>query len=158
MKLRYLLVLLCMGQFSIAQAEIYKYVDREGHVTYSSTPTRGAKKLHLEPLSTMEPVQSHPHSETESTFPRVNESTQRHRDNTRRQILENELESERKLLEQAKQKLQLAKDTPMVYHTKDGRTFRNVARYQQNVKSAQDEVDLHQKNIDALNTELSQLK
>ena len=158
MKLRHFFVLLCMGQIGLAHAEIYKYVDREGHVTYSSTPTRGARKLHLEPLSTMEPQQERPHSTTESTFPKVNQDTQRSRDNTRRQILENELSSEQKLLDDAKQKLQLAKDTPMVYHDKNGKTFRNVAAYEQNVKTAQDEVNLHQRNIDALNTELSQLK
>lgn len=157
MKLRHFFVLLCMGHIGLAHAEIYKYVDREGHVTYSSTPTRGARKLHLEPLSTMEP-QERPHSVTESTFPRVNQDTQRSRDNTRRKILQDELTSEQKLLDEARQKLQLAKDTPMVYHDKNGHTFRNVARYDQNVKAAQDEVDLHQKNIDALNTELSQLK
>ena len=156
MKPHYMLALLCMAYAGLAQAEIYKYVDSQGRVTYSSTPMRGAKKLNLEPLPTMEAPRAH--MESQSEFPKVNEETQRKRDDTRRQILENELASEQKLLDTAKEKLQIAKDTPMVYRTKDGKTFRNVAGYEANVKAAQEQVDLHEKNIEAIRTELSQLK
>jgi Domain of unknown function (DUF4124) len=157
MKLRYLLVLLCMAYAGWAQAEIYKYVDPQGHVTYTSIPMRGAKKLNLEPLPTMESPRPRSENQSES-FPRVNEETQRKRDNTRRKILENELAAEQKLLDQAKQNLQLAQDTPEVYRGQNGKTYRNVAKYQANVKAAQDEVSLHEKNIEALKTELSQQK
>lgn len=96
-----------------------------------------------------------PHTVSESEFPRVNEETQRSRDNTRRKILEDELAAEQKQLEEAKQKLQIAQDTPQVYRGKDGKTYRNVVQYEENVKAAQDEVSLHEKNIQALDTELS---
>lgn len=156
MKLRYLCVLSGLLYTGWAQAEIYKYVDPEGHVTYSSTPMKGGKKLHLEGLPTMQSPR--PHTESETAFPRVNEQTQRNRDDTRRKILEDELAAERKLLDEAKQKLQLAQDTPMVYHGKDGKTYRNVAKYNENVKAAQDEVGVHEQNIEALQTELSRLR
>ena len=160
MKPRYLLVLLLMTYAGWAQAAIYKYVDAHGHVTYSSTPMPGSRKLNLEPLPTMDSPRDfpQPHTESESAFPRVNSETQHKRDNTRRQILENELAAEQKLLDQAKQKLQLAQDTPEVYHTKSGHTFRNVAKFQANVTAAQDQVTLHEKNIQAIRTELSRLK
>jgi hypothetical protein len=157
MKLRYLFVLLCMFYAGWAQAEIYKSVDSEGHVTYSSTPMKGSRKLNLEPL----PVMESPHSSRDgepTEFPTVTKQTQHNRDETRRKILEDELASEQKLLDQAKQNLQLAQDTPEVYHGQDGKTYRNVAKYEANVKAAQDQVDLHEKNIEAIKTELSGLK
>lgn len=157
MKLRYLFVLLGMTCTGLAQAEIYKYTDPEGHVTYSSTPMRGAKKLNLEALPTT-PAPGRSHTESETAFPRVTEKAQRNRDDTRRRILDDELATEQKLLDAAQQKLRAAKDTPMVYRGKDGKTYRNVNQYNENVKSAEAEVSMHEKNVQALQTELSQLK
>lgn len=157
MKLRYLFVLLCLGPASWAQAEIYKYVDSQGHVTYSSTPMKGSKKLNLEALPTMQSP-GRPRSTGESEeFPSVNKETQRSRDDTRRKILEDELAAEQKLLDEARRNLQTAQDTPQVYH-QNGKTFRNVVKYEESVKAAQEEVTLHENNIAALKTELSQLK
>ncbi len=156
MKLRHLFVLCCSALFaSHAQADIYKRVDEEGHVTYSSTPLKGGKKLHLEPLPTMAPpAKARGSSEG---FPRVDSETQSRRDDTRRKILEDELATERKALEDARTKLQEAQDTPEVYKTPSGQTFRNVAKYEENVKAAQEEVRAHEKNVDALQKELSNL-
>ncbi len=63
----------------------------------------------------------------------------------------------RKLLEAAKQNLSDAESTPEVYKGQDGKTYRNVAKYDEKVKPLQDEVDLHTKNVEALETELSKL-
>lgn len=160
MKLRYLLAVLCASPVPV-QADIYKAVDADGHVTYSSTPIKGGKKIILEPLPTMAPPSSSGRSRSEEPagdFPRVDSATQRNRDDTRRRILEEELATEQKLLEEARQKLQLAEDTPQVYRGKDGKIYRAVAKYEENVKAAQEEVSVHEKNIDALKTELSKLK
>jgi hypothetical protein len=160
MKLRYLLAVLCASPVP-AQADIYKAVDADGHVTYSSTPIKGGKKIILEPLPTMVPPSSSGRSRSETAaedFPRVDQATQRNRDDTRRRILEEELATEQKLLDEARQKLQIAEDTPQVYRGKDGKTYRAVARYEENVKTAQEEVSLHEKNVEALKTELSKLK
>lgn len=144
-----------------AFAEIYKRVDADGHVTYSSTPLKGGKKLHLEPLPTMPPPAIPPqrarNSESPSDFPRVDASTQRSRDNTRRQILEDELTSETKALDEARRNLKEGMDAPETFVGKDGKTYRNVAKYEEKVRSLQDEVQLHEKNIEALKTELSNL-
>lgn len=156
MKLRYLFMLLYLCPIGYAQAEIYKYVDSQGHVTYSSTPMKGSKKLNLEGLPTIQSPRPHTVGESEE-FPRVNAETQRSRDDTRRKILEDELAAEQKQLDEARQNLQTAQDTPQVYH-QNGKTFRNVAKYEETVKAAQEEVSLHEKNIEALKTELSQLK
>ena len=78
MKLRHFFVLCCSAAFACtAQADIYKRVDEDGHVTYSSKPIKGGKKIHLEPLPTMAPPKP-------ENFPRVNPETQVKRDDTRR--------------------------------------------------------------------------
>lgn len=155
MKLRHLFVLCCSAAFTIhAQAEIFKRVDGEGHVTYSSTPIKGGKKLHLEPLPTMAPPAK---AHTPEGFPRVDSETQNRRDSTRRRILEDELNTEQKALEEAQLKLKDGQDNPETYKGANGQTFRNVAKYEEKVNALQDDVTAHEKNIEALKTELSNL-
>jgi len=153
MKLRFLLAILCACP-SLVQAEIYKAVDENGHVTYSSTPIKGGKKIILEPLPTMDAPSRSP----SEGFPRVDGETQKNRDDTRYLILQNELSAEEKMLEEAKQNLKEGESNPEVYKGKDGKTFRNVAKYDEKIKSLTDQVEQHQKNVDALNTEISKLK
>src|SRR3989338_5283898 len=87
---RLLFALLCVFPI-LAQAEIYKAVDADGHVTYSSTPIKGGKKIILEPLPTMMPPGRSRSAASPEDFPRVDGETQRGRDDTRRKILEDEL-------------------------------------------------------------------
>jgi hypothetical protein len=156
MKLRHLFVLCCSAVFAIsANADIYKRVDDEGNVTYSSKPLKGGKKLHLEPLPTMAPP---PKSSASEGFPRVNSETQGRRDDTRRKILEDELATEQKALEEARARLKEGQESPEVYKGPDGKTFRNVAKYEEKVNALQEEVSSHEKNVQALQTELSNLK
>jgi hypothetical protein len=148
---RYLFAVLCACPL-LVQAEIYKAVDADGHVTYSSSPIKGGKKLNLEPLPTMMPPSS------PGGFPKVDSATQKDRDDKRYMILQNELANEEKLLAEAKQNLADAEANPEVFKGQDGKTYRNVAKYQEKIKPLMEQVDLHQKNIEALNTELSKLK
>jgi hypothetical protein len=150
MKSRYLFALLCTCYIGWVQAEIYKSVDAEGHVTYSSTPSKGAKKLGLDPL----PRPSHPSRElslhpagsrnntSPSDFPRVDSSTQKYRDSARRKILADELATEEKLLVEARANL------------KQGGT----SLAEEKLHAMQEEVTLHEKNVSALKTEMSHLK
>ena len=153
MKLGYLFAVLCVCPM-VAQAEIYKAVDENGHVTYSSTPLKGGKKLILEPLPTMMPPAN---VQTPSEFPKVDNQTQRGRDDTRRKILQDELNAEQKLFDEAKQNLNEGESNPEVFKGADGRTYRNVAKYEDKIKPLQEQVDLHKNNIEALQTELSKL-
>lgn len=148
---RYFFAVLCVCPL-LAQADIYKAVDADGHVTYSSTPIKGGKKLNLEPLPTMKPTPP-----VSSGFPKVDGETQRGRDDTRRKILQDELDAEQKLFESANQALTEAESNPEVFKGQDGRTYRNVAKYDEKVKPLQEQVDLHKKNIEALKSELSKL-
>jgi hypothetical protein len=150
---RYLFAVLCVCPL-LVQAEIYKSVDADGHVTYSSTPIKGGKKLILEPLPTMMPP-GRAHSN--ENFPKVDNGTQRGRDDTRRTILQDELNAEEKLLAEARQNLTEGESNPEVYKGEGGRTYRNVTKYEEKIKPLQDQVDLHKNNIEALKTELSKL-
>jgi len=185
MKLRYLLVALCICPLPV-QAEIYKSVDADGHVTYSSSPIKGGKRIILEPSSSSSSSSSAPVSRQRSEsssprdFPRVDGATQRGRDDTRRRILEEELATEEKLLAEARQNLKEGEEKPEVFkqtivvgarvvgRKPDGTpitepvtevvTRRNVAKYDEKIKTLNDQVELHQNNVEALKTELSKLK
>lgn len=156
MKLRYLFALSSVFCLSSAHAEIFKRVDADGHVTYSSTPLKGAKKLYLEPLPTMPaPPPQRARSEAAADFPRVDAATQKGRDNTRRQILEDELATEEKALLEARKNLQEGAENPETYTSSDGKVYRNVAKQDEKMSGLQDQVHLHEKNISALKTELA---
>jgi hypothetical protein len=73
------------------------------------------------------------------------------RDESRRKILENELQSEQKLLSDAKQKLAEQEGT------RSG-DERNYVRVQERLKPYQDTVELHQKNIEQLQRELGNVR
>ena len=139
MKLGYLL--LCLFP-SLAMADIYKAVDADGHVTYSSAPIKGGKKVVLTPL----PVASAPAraSASPQDFPKVDKGTQKGRDDMQRKVLEDELKAEEDLLGVSRQSLQAGEAT----RPKDD----------EKIKALTKQVDLHQRNINALKIELSKLK
>jgi hypothetical protein len=149
---RYLCIMVCVFPM-MAQAEIYKAIDENGHVTYSSAPIKGGKKLNLEPLPTMVPPAK---VSASAGFPKVDGETQRGRDDTRRKILQDELNAEEKLLAESNQNLSEA--SPEVFKGADGKTYRNVANYEEKIKQLNDQVELHKQNIKALKTELSKIK
>ncbi|MDH4286905.1 MAG: DUF4124 domain-containing protein, partial [Gallionella sp.] len=114
---------------------------------------KGGKKLNLPPLPTMVPPAKPGQS---AEFPKVDDETQKKRDDMRRSILEDELKAEEKLLDEAKQNLTEA--SPEVFRSADGKTYRNVAKYEEKTKQMTEQIGLHEKNIEALKTELSKLK
>ena len=143
MKPRHVFVLLCMAHTGWAQAEIYKYIDADGHVTYSSAPMKGSKKLDLGPLPATSP-RARNSDANPSDFPRVDSTTQKSRDGTRRKILEDELAAEEKLLVEAHQSL------------KEGMEISGLPPNK--MKTLQEQISLHKKNVDALKSELANLR
>ena len=150
MKLYRFLMMSCLAFAGVAQAEIYKQVDSKGNVTYSNQPIKGGKKLNLEPLPTMEPFKNN--------FPSVNSDTQRKRDRARRQILEDELSSEQDALDKARQDLQTAQDNPEVKRGPVGNVMVDTEKQDEKTKGLQNQISSHQRNIDAIQNELSRLK
>lgn len=155
MKLRYIFALWGLVYATWAQAEIYKRVDADGHVTYSSVPVKGAKMLHLAPLPTLHPAPHSRSNDSSANFPRVDAATQKDRDITRKQILEDELAAETTALAEARQHLQEGAENPEIYTDKDGKAYRNAAKQEEKMSALQEQVQVHEKNIAALKTELA---
>jgi hypothetical protein len=155
MKPSHLFVILCLSYAGYSHAEIYKRVDAQGHVTYSSEPIKGGKKLDLKPLQTMSGARQR---STPEDFPRVDSQTQRTRDVTRRVILEDELASEEKLLAAAQENFKSIESSPETQIDAAGIPFRITAKYTEKLKSAQEAVALHEQNIKALRTEILNLR
>lgn len=145
-KLKLAILLSTALSFS-AQAEIYKYVDENGRVTYSNIPKKGARKLELEPLPTL-PAGKQPQAATPSSFPKVEASTQKKRDDSRRKILEDELATEERALADARKALAEGEATRRGDE-------RNYQKYLDRIEKLKDEVALHEKNVEALRKELS---
>lgn len=156
----------------LALAEIYKHVDADGRITYSNVKIKGAKKLALEPADTSFGT-GESNSEgaakrapatrtaTPASFPKVDAGTQNQRDNKRKDILQSELDAERKALEDAKKAYAEGASNPEIYKKKnaDGSssTFRNVPKFDEKMKGLQAEVDVHQRNIDLLEKEIGNI-
>jgi len=165
MKKHLFLSLIAITLSSHAFAEIYKRVDADGRVTYSNIKSKGATRLELDPdantISNDRPKATSPSSAkrapTPESFPRVDANTQNQRDGKRREILQNELEAEKLALEDAKKAYAEGESNPEVYKTATGKTFRNVAKFEEKMKDLQATVDNHKKNIELLQKELDSL-
>lgn len=142
-------------------ADIYKHVDEHGNITFTNTPIKGAQRILIEPTTptqrpgtTAKPGQTPPRTgtATPSSFPRVDADTQKERDVNRRRILEEELASEQRLLAERKKELADAEIT----RTAEERN--NPQRYLERLGRLRENLQLHEKNIAALQTELNKLR
>jgi hypothetical protein len=132
-----------------AHAEIYKFVDDNGHVTYTNMPRPGAKKLQLgRPAGKPDTVEAKTEKKrgaagnpTPGSFPRVDPGTQRKRDDMRRQLLVEELNSEQRNLNAAQSAYVSGRREPGA-----------------DLNRLMDAVRLHEKNIEMLNKELTHIR
>ena len=151
-------------------AEIYKRVDADGRITYSNIKTKGATRLEFDPdantivndrpKSTSKSSSSstdNKHTPTPEGFPKVDKQTQNQRDGKRQEILQNELDSEKAALEEAKKAYAEGEAKPEIYKTANGAIMRNVPKFQEKMKSLQDDVDSHENNIKLLQKEIDNL-
>jgi chaperonin cofactor prefoldin len=159
-KLRFLLF--CALAFALpAQAEMYKYVDEKGRVTYSNKPIKGGKKVDLPEISTM-PAPKLP--APAAAKPAKSDTAER---DTRRKELEEQIAKAEKALADAKQAYKEGEENPEVFRRtktvpgKDGKpttvteTRRNVAAFEEKMKRLQENVDLQQQTLDKLKAELA---
>ncbi|MGZ8258759.1 MAG: DUF4124 domain-containing protein [Methylotenera sp.] len=158
-----LVVIITAMLSSNAFAEIYKHVDADGRITYSNVKSKGATRLELDPDANTIPndrTKAIPAKRTATPegFPKVDKQTQNNRDDKRKAILQGELEAEKTALEQAKKAYTEGESNPEVYKTADGKTFRNVPKFEEKMKNLQADVDSHQKNVELLQKELDSLK
>jgi hypothetical protein len=157
--MRLSLVYIALLAASPAFGQTCKYVDKEGRVIYSNIPIKNAKKVMcFEPPRTPAaalPVSAASRTEGETAAaparPRVDDGTQRARDDERRRILESELAAEEQKLNEAR--LALAEQESVRYGDE-----RNYARVLERLKPYQDAVAQHEKNVAALKQELANLR
>ncbi len=140
-----------------ALADTFKCLDANGRPTYTNIKeeTRGKnctivmREISVVPAPA--PTRSAANSPSPSRFPKVDAATQKSRDDERRRILQEELSGEEKALTEAKAELTEQEGIRLG----DERNYQKVLDRLQKYK---DEVERHQKNVDALKKELSSVK
>jgi hypothetical protein len=154
MKSRLLVVLFALPLTAAADT-LYKCTDEAGVVLY--TNQKGAAK-NCTVLSREQPISTFSAPKTKpSDFPRVNPGEQRARDNDRRAILDQELANEQKLLDGAKKALSEQESTFLPGERNVGGGI-NGAKVETRVQPYRDAVQLHERNIEALNKEIANLR
>ncbi|PKO86468.1 MAG: DUF4124 domain-containing protein [Betaproteobacteria bacterium HGW-Betaproteobacteria-12] len=145
---------LLIGAASLPAAAqtIYKCVDDSGGTLISTTRVnKDCKAVVSAPETSMPAPKARPAAAnpTPATFPRVQENTQKARDNDRRHILEQELAGEQRSLDQAKR--ELAEQESLRVPTGAPAGVDRLAPYR-------DRVAQHERNIVAIQKELSGLR
>jgi hypothetical protein len=142
-----------------AEGDIYKCVNANGTVEFKNTgPVKDCKKMELEGISVIPAPAKHSgtvqtaslkstSSTSPSDFPRVDSTTQKARDNDRRQILMDEMKNEQDKL------AALKKDYNNGEPERQGNEA-NYAKYQERVTAMRDDIARTEKNIEALQREL----
>ena len=144
--------------FPAVSADVmYQCVDEHGNKTFSnikpSMKNANCKAMDLGPSipTTSSPSGSGAKTPSPSSFPKVGEDAQKARDNDRRRILEGELDAERKNLENAK------KDLAEQEATRHGNE-RNYQKVLDRLEPYKNKVDLHERNIESIQRELSKIR
>ncbi len=157
MRLSQWVLLLAIASIALpARAETCKFVDSDGRVIYSNTPNnppKGAKlvKCFSDPAPQPAPQETKPKPEAREGSPKVDGRTQKKRDDNRQSILETELADEQQQLEAARQKL--AEQEAIRLGDEQ-----NYQRFLDRVQPFRDAVANHERNIEAIRREISNLK
>jgi hypothetical protein len=143
-----------VAAFARAQVtEIYKCVDSKGNRLYTSDKreTSGRKCELVSREINVVPAQKQPPSAGSASFPRETPQARASAKERQRDILEKELASEQQLLDQAR------KDLAAQEAVRTG-DEKNYARVLDRLQPYKDSIDLHQKNVEALKRELSNVR
>jgi hypothetical protein len=137
-------------------AEIYKYIDENGQVTFTDMARKGVKanQVYNMPAGPTNLGSGNGKSSIKKNvsyrpadFPRIDPATQRKRDDIRRQVLQEELSNERQNLDESQRQLSLGARTMAGERATDD-------SYLSRVKRLKDAVEQHQSNIAAIQKEL----
>jgi hypothetical protein len=148
---RYNLVLTVLSALlaGTAYADIWECVDGSGNKRYTNikSEAKGCRLLNVGPTNTVSSGKPQARAAPPG-FPKVDGETQKQRDNDRRRILERELASEQKLLEQARN--ELAEQDSMRLGSE-----RNYQRVLDRLEPYRKKVKLHEDNVANLRRELA---
>jgi hypothetical protein len=142
-----------LASASAAHAEICKYIDSDGNMHYTNVPPeKGWKRLSCGVGDEALRGGSAKSTPTPAGFPRVDADTQRGRDDVRRRVLTEELTTEEKLLTESRAAYGDGAPPPLPEEQA------NAQRYADRLAKLRKEVTLHEKNFEALRTELAALR
>ncbi|MHB1214466.1 MAG: DUF4124 domain-containing protein [Thiobacillus sp.] len=149
-------LLLCLILAAPAQAEIYKYIDENGQVTFTDVYRKGAKRIELPGAPAPLPIRDKAprrasYNPSPADFPRIDAGTQKRRDDIRRQVLEDEISGERRNAEEARRQLALGERLQPGERATD-------ATYSNRVKKLRATMQQHEQNIASIQHELANLK
>ncbi len=163
MRPAWLALAFCLGAGALPQARadgIYLCVDANGRRELTDTNKPGCKEINV-PGAIAAPARragvpnpgAHPAAPavTPAGFPKVDTAQQKARDNDRRDILNDELSSEQRKL------AQLRRDFNNGEPERQGNE-RNYAKYQERVANMRDSISRSEKNVEALQREISGIK
>ena len=153
---------------SLRAETIYRYLDDGGGVTYTNIPSqlprKGVEKINvmIPPTPTAPGVPgdvrlpSAPVPKVKPNapinFPKVDSQTQRKRDQSRKQILDDELQAEVSSLDTARKALAEGESV------KIAATDKNHQKYVERLQALKETVSLHERNVDALKKEIAGMK
>jgi hypothetical protein len=144
-----------------AQADtLYKCQGADGRTTYTNQKGN-AKSCEVisqdKPISTFNAPAAKPRQATPADFPRVAGDQQKARDSDRRAILEQELITELKNLEQAKKDLAEQENTVLPEERIQGGGIQGGKR-EERIQAYRDKVRLHERNVESIRREIANLK
>jgi len=149
--------LLCLFLAAPAQAEIYKYVDESGNVTFTDVYKKGAKRIDIPGAPAQQSGSGKSSSRRASytpsptDFPRIDAGTQKRRDDIRRQVLQDEITGERKNADEARRQLALGERLAPGEKATD-------SSYVNRIKNLRESVKQHDQNVASIQRELANLK
>ena len=159
-------VALALAAPASAQSVVYRCVDKEGRVLYTDTNTGNCKvvdsiisgAISAPAVSNRPPVSMRqgasrpaPATASPAAFPRVDNATQKARDDDRREILNEELRAEEKKLADLRREFNNGEPE------RQGNE-RNYAKYQERVAQMRDDIGRAEKNIEALKREIANIR
>jgi hypothetical protein len=147
---------LCLVLAAPAQAEIYKYVDENGQVTFTDVYKKGARRIDLPgapvPLSAGGKAPGRAsYNPSPADFPRIDAGTQKRRDDIRRQVLQDEIAGERRNADEARRQLALGERLQPGERATD-------STYLNRIKKLQASVHQHEQNVTSIQRELANLR
>lgn len=136
-------------EYAYANSDIYVCDNANGVKTYGNVGNnKGCKKVELPGLTIFPAPSGRKNLKAPGSFPVIDDVTQKNRDAERKQILDNELKAEQKKLSDLNAEYKNGEPDRLGNE-------RNFAKYQERTEGLKQDINRTQKNIDALQREMS---
>jgi hypothetical protein len=160
-RMYFLFALFALAIAPVRADVMYQCVDESGHKSFSNIKSAG-KGARCTPMDLGTPVTVPPPkgastTPTPATFPKVDDNAQKSRDTDRRRILDNELAAEQKNLEQARKELADQEAQVLPNERMQGGAI-SGGKVLERIQPYKDKVALHERNIEAIQKEISKLR